>query len=89
MKRIMKRFVYRFSVDGERHKDLIDFLEDFPQSERGKVIINAIGSYMKKFPLAETETNVNSASEKNNVSTGKIDISKMLGGIVKNDPANY
>lgn len=88
MKRIMKRIAYRFSVDDERHKELIDFLEDFPRSERGKVIINAIRLYMKKFPLAETEPNGNSPSEKN-VNTGKIDIGKMLGGIVRNDPANY
>lgn len=88
MKRIMKRIAYRFSVDDERHKELIDFLEDFPRSERGKVIIDAIRTYMKKFPLAETETNLNSPSEKD-VNTRKIDIGKMLGGIVRNDPANY
>ncbi|MCX5814848.1 MAG: hypothetical protein NTX75_01210 [Proteobacteria bacterium] len=88
MKRIMKRIAYRFSVDNERHKELIDFLEDFPRSERGKVIIDAIRSYMKKFPQAETETSVSSPSGKN-VNTGKIDIGKMLGGIVRNDPANY
>ncbi len=44
---------YRFTLDPVRHKDIIQFLEDFPKCERGKCVIEALRQYMTKFPPGE------------------------------------
>ena len=89
----MNRVAYRFTLDEDRHKDMIDFLEDFPRTERGKVIINAIRAYMKRFPLSEIDTNGNGPLE-NDATAGGVDIERMFGGVRKmltggtiNDPS--
>lgn len=44
---------YRFTLDPVHHKDVIQFLEDFPRCERGKCVIEALRQYMTKFPPGE------------------------------------
>lgn len=67
----MERTIYRFTASGKHHKDVIDFLDEFPRAIRGKIIIEALREYAKK--LMPSESNVNATPER------KIDIGKLLG----------
>lgn len=59
---------YRFTLDMVKHKDLIEFLEDFSRFERGKCVIEALRLYKNKFMAADDKKE-----------SRKIDMGKILG----------